>query len=735
MSDESPAFAQGQPQAPAGAADPQSDQGPNADGEGQSAGNQDADVASQRTGFASAAAGNPNRSSGHLGHQYSAQRQLFGDVMGGAVLGDNNSINTIYLSATDRKTLIHCALSAEALDEALAFVAPRDYRRVAGFAAPRPLTVLTGAEGSGREATARHLLAAQTGRQAIHVVHPDTDFALLTSQPLPKGVGIVLADATARAAASLTEFTLRQLVDALGAAGQKMIVTATPDLPWGCRAVTAHCVTLGPPPDPAAVVAAQFRRRFGSADQATARMLLGRRDVRDLIAARATADRPMMDAALLATLLADAAGNPETMAANAELGMKANAAGEIGDWFESLADDPRDQYYAIALAVLNGLPNEKVADAGKRLGRLLAPETAERRDEQRREPFGGGRRPRLQRVRAIQTSRESSQGSDEASELVVRYLNRDYPRRLLRHVWEEYDEERGALTRWLRELGSSALEDVHIGAGVAAAALAITSYEHVFQTIVLPWARSRDIDQQDAAAVALQTIGEDPRFATRVGRLIEEWAQPEAEVSLQVTAARSYGARFGAQRIDEAAGVLSELAAIQQWPVTRAVARSLTELIATDTPAVTARVFNLLGEWVSGRSPYVRSTGRLAFLFAAADLVVRVPERVSGERAAKWPALLRLDLEPGYSPIIRYLWANALNSADLHEPARDVLTAWAKSLETNRRGCEALARMLAGAASTDRTRLILHRLAGQWSGRGGGGPAPRAAAILAASAS
>ncbi|MBS2965978.1 hypothetical protein KGA66_23230 [Actinocrinis puniceicyclus] len=732
MSSEPPAGAAQAPgPAQPGPAGAQPDQEPNDRNAGQFAGGTE-DEASQRTGFASAAAGNPNRSSGYLGHQYSAQRQFFGGSLQEAVMGDKN-VNTFYFGATDRRTLLHHPLSAEALEETLAFVAPRDYPRVAAFASGRPLTVVIGAEGSGRAAAAVHLLANGTGRRAIHVVHPDTDLTLLPGA-LPKGTGIVLADITARAAASLDDFALRQLVDSLTAAGQKMIVTATDGLAWGARAMAAHCVPLGPAPDPAAVVEKQFRRRFGPSEQAAARALLGRRDVRELIAAHTGGGRPMSDAALLATLLADCAGDPERMAANAGTGMKGNVSGEIERWFEELGDRRQDQFYAIALAVLNGLPNEKIADAGRQLGRLLAPEAPERRDEQKPDPFTGGNRLRLQRVNAVQIPRQRSQGADESGELVVRYLSPDRPRRLLNHVWEQYDEERGALTRWLRELGASPLEDVHIGTGVAVAALAMSSYEHVFQTIVRPWARSRDADQQDAAAVTLQTLGGDPRFAARIKSLIEEWAHPDAEVSLQASAARAYGSRFGAQHIDEAARVLSQLAEIDRWPVTRAVARSLTELIATDTPAVTARVFNLLGSWVSGRNPSVRSTGRLAFLFAAADLVVQVPEGVSGQRAAEWPALLRLDLEPGYSPIIRYLWANALGSADLHESARDVLTAWAESLETNRRGCDALARMLAGCASTDRTRLILHRLAGRWAGRGGGGPAPRAGALLAAAA-
>ncbi len=700
--------------------------------EAQAPADQAPDGASLRNSFASAAANSPNKTSGHLGYQQSAQRQLLGGSLHDAVMGDKN-VNNFYYGAADRATLTYRKLSPEAVDEALAFVEPPQYPRVSRFAAGRALVVLTGPAGSGRAATAVHLLAAGTGRQSIHLIHNLADFAALTPQSLPNGTGIVLPDVTDRAAASLDDFTLRRLVDGLAAAGQKLIITAPDTLVWHCAEIATHTVALGPRPEPVAVAAAKFRRRFGPSGQATATALLDRPDVRDLIARRLGPDRPLADADRLATLLADSAADPEAMAANAETGMAAGVAGETEAWFDRLADDPRDQFYAIALAVLNGLAKEKVADAAKRLERLLAPETAEARDERRRPTFGGSNRARLARVHALQAPGTDPGVRGEAQGQIVRYINRDFPRRLLTHVWEQYDDERGALTRWLRDLGDSPFEDIHIGAGVAAGVLlAMSSYDHVLQTIVLPWAWSRKQNQQDAAAVALQTLGSDPRFAPRVKPLLHEWADPDPDsdvaVSLQATAARAYGADFGAQRIEEAIELLTRLAAVEQWPVAEAVSRSLAELIATETPGVTARVFTLFGEWVSGRKQYLRSMGRLAFLYAAADLVTQ--RSVQGANV-KWPAFLHLDQDPQYTAVIRYLWADALNASDLHQTAREVLSAWAKSLDGDPRGCQALARMLAGIAGTDRTKAIVRRLTQEWTGRDGAGPAPRAAAALA----
>lgn len=686
------------------------------------------DAASLRSGFAAAAAGNPNQTRDHLARQESAQRQLFGGgSMRDVVMGDKNT-NHFY-AAADRTRLVHTRLSAEALDEALAFVPPRDYGRLQRSCEGRALAVVTGEPGSGRMAAAVHLLCSSTGRQSIYVLHSGTDFATLAAHPLPNGAGIVLPDITAPAAAGLDDFRLRQLADRLVAAGQKLIITAPDSVRWGASAMAAHHVPLGPRPAAAEVIRVHFLRRFPAAAQAAARQLLARPEVEQLIAAHTGDDRPLRTVALLATLLADAAGEPREMAQAAATGMALAEAGEIGRWFEELAaQDPLDQYFALALAVLNGLANEKVALAAKRLERLTAPETAAARDRERRPRFSSGNAARLRRVHAIQVPDESTDDPSERAGTVVRYINRDMPRRLLTHVWEQYDEERDIIAGWLRELGAVALEGIRVGAGVAAGALAMASYDHVVQTTVRRWAASRDPNQQDTAAVALQTLGLDPRFRDRVDTLLDEWSQPDTDIPLQATAARAYGGQLGVARQEASIRALARLAEVDAWPVTRAVALSLTELIAADYGEATARVLRLLGEWVSGRKQLLRTVGRLVFLYAAADLVTR---RAAGEAVETWPLLLLMDQDPYYTAMVRYLWSNALNSSDLYLTAREVLSAWAGAVEGDPVGRHALARLLAGIADTDRTKAIVRRLARDWAGRDGDGSAPLSAAALA----
>lgn len=264
----------------------------------------------------------------------------------------------------------------------------------------------------------------------------------------------------------------------------------------------------------------------------------------------------------------------------------------------------------------------------------------------------------------------------------------------------------------------------------------MSSFDHVLNTIVLPWARSRQSVQQDSAAVALQTAGSDPRHAARVKATIEEWAGEKSsdpddfDAFAQVTAARAYGGEFGAGRLDDAIGSLTRLAEIEQWPITLAVVRSLTELIAADVPDATAQVLNLLREWSMTRKPYLRSVGRFALLYAAADLVDHVSAHGSG--VSEVPTLLRFDANPQYSAVFRYLWTDALTSSDHSETARVVLTTWAKRLDTDPDRRSALVRMVTGLASTPRTQSLARLLARDWAGRDGAGPAPRTASLLAA---
>lgn len=677
--------------------------------------------------FASAAASSPDQTSGHLGRQLSAQRRLLGGgSIQDAVMGDGN-VNPFSSGTVDRGIPPHPRLSAEALDEAFAFIQPDEYRRIQQFSADRPLVVLTGETGSGRMATAVHLLCSGTGRQSIHVLRSDTDFAMPASAPLPDGSGIVLPDITATAAASLDAFRLRRLVDALSTAGQKMIVTASDSLTWGCPQIARHCVPLGPRPAPDAVVRAHFRRHFSASAQDLAQSLLNRDDVARLVAAHTGPDQPLRKASLLADLLADAAGEPDSMAATAATGMALADAGEIGRWFEALADHwPQDQYYAIALAVLDGLASDNVAFAAGRLERLLTPEGARADGEHRMREFVPGSSATLRHVHATQVPDERAETPDEHRTRFVRYINHDVPRRLLAHVWTQHDEKRGMLTQWLRELGAEPFEDIRLGAGVAAGVLAMSSYDHVFEMMLSPWALSGDPGQQDTAAVALQTLGADARFTERVHSLLGEWSQPGIPVSLQATAARAYGARFGEAHLDTSIATLTRLAEAAAWPVARAVTRSLAELIAVDHDEAAARVLAVLGEWAGGCSRYLGAVGRLAFLFAAADLgSPPAPGAVDG-----WPLLLRMDQDPYRTAVLRHLWVKALISSDVHPTARRVLSAWAGTVEHDPAGRDALARLLAGVAGTERTRAVVRRLAEDWAGPDGGGAAPLTAAAL-----
>lgn len=693
--------------------------------------------ADPRTRFRDSVLGAPNQASAHLGSQHAANAQLFGTSLNDLVLGDQ-SITQNFHAVSDRKPLIFRRLSAEAMDEATAFVESRDHSRFSAFAKGRHLVVLAGEPGCGRTALALRLLLHSCGAESVHALPVDTDFAALTSQPLPRGTGIIASDITDRAAATLDDFKLRQLTDTLASRDQVLIITSSTAQAWGTGAIATHTITVADRPDARVVLERHYRRRLGPGGHHRVR-LLERPDVRALIEAHTGPDRPLSAAALLATLLADAAGDPDTMAPTAELGMASVGDADFEAWFQGLdaqSESIREHCYAIALAVLNELPNETVTEAGNLLERILSPETAEARDAQKPRPFGHSHRTKLLRVCAAQCLAIDPSAPFGPPRVVTRYIRREYPPRLLTHVWDEYDDQRAQLTRWIKVLGQHPVEEVRTRAGVAAGKLAMSSFDHVLNTIVLPWARSRQVIQQDSAAVALQTAGSDPRYAARVKATIEEWAGEKSsdpddfDAFAQVTAARAYGGEFGAARLDDAIGSLARLAEVEQWPITLAVVRSLTELIAADVPEATARVLNLLREWSMTRKPILRSVGRFAFLYAAADLVDHVP--VHGSGVSEVPSLLRFDANPQYCAVFRYLWTDALTSSDHYETARVVLTTWAKRLDTDPDRRSALVRMVTGLASTPRTQSLVRLLTRDWAGRDGAGPAPRTASLLSA---
>ncbi|MEU6812963.1 hypothetical protein ABZ920_29080, partial [Streptomyces sp. NPDC046831] len=154
-----------------------------------------------------------------------------------------------------------------------------------------------------------------------------------------------------------------------------------------------------------------------------------------------------------------------------------------------------------------------------------------------------------------------------------------------------------------------------------------------------------------------------------------------------------------------------------------------------------ADALDLLDQWaVSGvHDPQRRSLGELAFLYAAADLVGPPPPDAAGRPAAPgtpaWPALLAAtERDPAQRADVAALWRQTVNSALAHGAAHEVLTDWARSVDQDARGREALAVLLSAAATDRRTRLILRHLATGWTsgttGRAAPGSGRRLLALL-----
>lgn len=676
-----------------------------------------------------AAASSPGTSDDDLAIRRRAHQRL--RVGAGSTVGDVFQGDKFVIHAGPGGGLAYTRLLEEVVGEVEAFVEPSAYQRIAQFANGRSVVILTGAAGSGKYATALRLIADKTGRRLVHLLKPDTDFAAVKADSLPSLSGIILEDITEAAAARLDDFTLRQLTDTLVQAGQRLVITASDTVSWKSATVAAHCIEIGAAAEPEQVVEQWLRWRLRPAGAEKAAALLDREDVRALIADKTGVGCRLAQAATLGQRLAEAADDPSSAAEHVKARLDSLSEADFVAWFEDLGSTEL-QCYAIALAVLSGLSNEKVSDAAKRLETHLAPETAEARDAQRPKLFGSGASARLGRLRAERVPQEGTAPGSAQQAMVIEYRNPSYPRQILDFVWQEYDEVRNGLIDWLGELGGHPLNDVRVSAGAAAGLLAQRAWEHVYQTIILPWARSEDMDERDAAAVAMQTAADHPEFASRVKDRLRAWADtdPDADVQLQATAARAYGAEYGAQRKDEALEILGALALVQEVDVIIAVARSLSELIATRSDDLTERVLGLLVDWVRSRKGPQRAMGRFAFVYAAQDLEWREPTQDGG--IIRRPALLLFDEDPRYADEVQFLWRAALCSTDLYRWARSVLTAWARSEEPDEQRRMEFARMVARLSADERTGLVLRRLVQEWAGRDKVGPAPQIAALLGA---
>ncbi|MFD7988883.1 hypothetical protein ACFV4M_36675 [Kitasatospora indigofera] len=620
-----------------------------------------------------------------------------------------------------------------------AFEEPEQWARTRGEFGRRSLVILRGSAGTGKTTAALRLLLGSAVSRIYHLDR-NTDLGALAArldtagEDGAEGSTGYLVDQPVDAAA-LRGWLVQGLEGVLHRAGARLVLTVDQEAGLVDPDLLDYVIELTGPPRHHGIVRRYLEWRLG---EPAAGQVLGLQEVAGILEERLAGDATCKVAADLASAVweaaeASASGIPDVTRIRAKLARR--GAEDFDMWVESL-DDPFLRCYAVALAVLNGLPQEDVASAARSLHRRLNPDrhTVLARDDGRlprlREPYEVPRRRRLAQLRAhaVPVTFFSPNGSVPAEGLV--YKDPGYARRVIRHAWSEYPMQ-GELLDWLGELADDPSEQVRTHAGVALGVLADSSFQYLAAHVFHPWAAGTSRTRRNAVANALSVTAENPRLRSMVTALAAGWiADPDRPMAL-ATAARVHGVSLGGAEPLAAVDALVRLAVVDHVQVAVAIGDSLTDILAEEE-SLTAVVLNRL--WTAMADHRARPTVLLSFLAVAAQLVVETAGLDLGAAAPNWPALLvSVERDAALRPPFVALWRTALNEAVYRGEAEHVLRVWAALAEADPALRELFLRFVTATAHGDpRTGTVLRRQAADWVAPQTLVPLPRTSAAVTA---
>ncbi|MFE7509808.1 hypothetical protein ACFU8I_00995 [Streptomyces sp. NPDC057540] len=593
--------------------------------------------------------------------------------------------------------------------------------------AGRHLLILRGAPGHGKTAMAVRLLQSM-GATAKYHLDSNVDFASLTDllerggDSVERGAAFLLDQPTGIAALRGAEY--EKVQGALALAGAWLVITVSSTEVADSELLTA-VVDVTEAPDQRGIVSSHLRWRLGDAvhDRLLADIGIGA-----LLDELLDGDPACKRAADLASAITEEweTGNLDPEAIRARHARQADEDFDI--WIESLRD-PAVRSLAIALAVLNGLPQEYIATAARGLRERLEDDRPhvlmagpDGRPPRVKDPFGAPRRTQLTRLRARDVGKEDGEPGH-----ALEYKDPSYPRRVIQHAWVQY-EIQGELLDWLSVLVVHPAEEVRVYAAAALGAIAAESYTYLCDQVFHRWAANEDPRRRDAVAYALQIASRDTWIAERSDTLVEGWFADRSRPFVQATAARVYGMREDPER---AVAALARLTVVDRATVAVAVGRSLTDLLAQNVDS-TGLVLRTLHERSTDHRR--RPTALLSFLIVAAQVVVGREEWRTGSEVEHWPALLYLahHQEELRAPFVA-LWRESLNQADFGAEAQQVLRNWAALAEHDPALRDMFQLMVGAIAYGDpRTGRILRRCAADWIDQDELAPLPLTAAVVRA---
>lgn len=528
-------------------------------------------------------------------------------------------------------------------DEALrhvatTFVAPGGYDQLVTRLRQRSVILLRAAPGWGRMTTALHLLSEECA-QGVEKLNPDVNLRAPKELGLRAGRGHFLEWLDLTEAERLHHFHLEQLEHALADQGALMVVLLDPDTPIREDALSAYVVEGGAPPDGHAVVASHFTAHLataGKADQEVGHFAEFAELVDGVVETEARIGGIAEFARVLGEVVLNRIGLDVVRDRYAD-----TAQSRFREWFDGLVDNDQ-RAFAIALAVFNHMPMHTVATTARMLGQAM--QAAENPDPKTRlrTIFALRRGDLVERVGAdVATATEITDLGPLAAR-VLRYRDDRRPRKILDHVWWEYDEAHTVVRQWLYELGQSPDARICARAGVAVGLLSLSEFDHVRQFVIEPWAHANSEDQLEAVMGALELPSMRPELQPLIVKMLTGWLRSNS-TGLKVAAVRALGA-FGLVSPGRALRMMRKAvrAGDDVLPVMSAVAEAVMSLAVI--PGRLGQVLVTVLKWSDDIRTEVRNTG----LLCALKLCVYL-HTSAADSAESWPALLHVaehDPEP-----------------------------------------------------------------------------------------
>ncbi len=621
-------------------------------------------------------------------------------------------------SAPPRATALHAAAVSEQTLIVLraTYVRGGAYARLARVLADRRLVVLRGVPGSGRTATATHLLD-QVCPGRVSRLTGDLDARSVGAAPLEPGRGYLL-ELDSADAPILDEARLHQLSALLGTRDCYCVLVV--DTHPRFRGPLAGYAVDSPPADARTVLARhtaaatatesdQVRVRAaelleepavtGSLDDAPALSEVAYRASRLVRVARGELS--------YAEFVREAADSVRQLAAGWFAGLHDLARGSGGE--EAL----RSAAFRIALAVLDGLPYHLVAEAGEILAWELII-TAWPYRIPGRPPFGLDPRSRLASCRARLVTAVVEVGDAEVPVDAAELADEAIGPAVLEHVWRNHHNLRRPLVRWLQDLGADPRAIVWVRAALCAGLLCALDFPYGFEELIGPWAASDVPRRRLFAAMALDSASADERVRPAVRHLLRAWAR-DGDEALRWTAAAALRHECGLREPEQA---LAELRLIGAAPsATPRLAQLASDSVATLLArGATQPALRCLAQWRDAAHPAQRTFAALTVARLAGRDVGATMPAATGAAAARprWPLLLMLaDAEPDLAAPIADLLRWALADDTARRATLAALGSWARAASTDRACLVALVGFLPSLAATPEVSALLHGLLDQ----------------------